>query len=81
MLLKIFVEINISIIAEIINSINIINEKIVCLKISSFMFSFLLSLVIDAYNFIPLTAIAIIHGIIIIFCIIILEAPNSNAFP
>lgn len=86
MLLKIFVEINISIIAEIINSINIINEKIVCLKISNFMFSFLLSFIIDLYSLKPLTASARIAGINNIFCInnVTIEkinplvSPNTN---
>lgn len=43
--------------------INITNENIVCLNISNFIFSLLLSFVIDLYNFIPLTAIANIAGI------------------
>ena len=51
-----------------ISSPVITNENTVCLTISSFIFSFLLSFIIDPYNFIPLTAIASIHGIIIIFC-------------
>ena len=43
-------------------------QKIVCLTISIFIFSFLLSLLIDLYNLNPLTLIAIITGIKIIFC-------------
>jgi len=43
-------------------------EKHVCLNTSILMFSFLLSLIIDLYSFIPLTANANIHGINIIFC-------------
>ena len=50
------------------NNKSIITEKIVCLTISNFMLSFLLSLIIDLYSLIPLTAKAIITGIIIIFC-------------
>lgn len=46
---------------------NISAQKIVCLVISIFMFSFLLSLTIDLYNFIPLTAKDNIHGINNIF--------------
>lgn len=46
------------------SSINNINaQKIVCLVISTFIFSLLLSLTIDLYNFIPLTAKISIHGI------------------
>ena len=51
-----------------IKSISIISEKIVCLTISIFTFSLLLSFIIDLYNFNPLTANANIHGIIKIFC-------------
>ena len=68
MLIKIFVDINVSITAEILKSIIIKREKIVCLNISSFMLSLLLSFTIDLYNLNPLTAIAIIAGIKIIFC-------------
>ena len=59
---------NISITDEKHNTININNEKIICLTISNFILSFLLSLVIDLYNLNPLTAIAIIAGINNIFC-------------
>lgn len=45
-----------------------IQEKIVCLVISNFMVSLLLSFTIALYNFIPLTASANMHGIKIIFC-------------
>lgn len=51
-----------------INAIANIAENIVCLKISNFMFSFLLSFIIDLYNLIPLIAIANKDGINIIFC-------------
>lgn len=45
-----------------------IQEKIVCLVISNFIVSLLLSFTIALYNFMPLTANANIHGIKIIFC-------------
>ena len=45
-----------------------IAENTVCLKISSFMFSFCLSFMMDLYNLIPLTASAKITGINIMFC-------------
>lgn len=44
------------------------NENIVCLQISSFMFSFVRSFIIDLYSLIPLTAIAKIAGMNIMFC-------------
>lgn len=50
------------------NKIAINAENIVCLNISTFMFSFLLSFMIDLYNFIPLTPSANTHGMYIIFC-------------
>lgn len=57
-----------------INSIILtIAEKQVCLNISSFMLSRLLSFIIDLYNLIPLIAIAKIAGISIMFCISIDE--------
>ena len=62
------VEINISITDAITNIINIIVENTVCLNISNFMFSFLLSFTMDLYNFMPLTAKARIAGINNIFC-------------
>ena len=46
----------------------IVIENIVCLIISIFIFSLLLSFIIALYNFVPLTPIAKIHGIIIKFC-------------
>ena len=49
------------------NAPNIISEKKVCLYISAFKFSFLLSFIIDLYNFIPLTEIASNVGINIMF--------------
>ena len=63
------VDINISIIDAIANIINIITENTVCLNISIFTFSFVLSFTIDLYNFIPLTANAKIAGMSKIFCI------------
>ena len=65
---KIFVEINISIIDAIHENINIIIEKTVCLNTSIFILSLFLSFTIDLYNLNPLTPIAIIAGINIIFC-------------
>ena len=52
---------------EAINKISIITENIVCLAISTFMFSLLLSFTITLYKFTLLTAIAKSEGIIIIF--------------
>ena len=43
-------------------------ENMECLQISSFIFSFLLSFIIDLYNLIPLTARANIAGINIMLC-------------
>ena len=62
------VEINISTSEEIINIISITNENMVCLIISSFTFSLLLSFTIDLYNLNLLTAQAKSAGINIIFC-------------
>ena len=59
---------NISITDVISSIINIIIENTVCLNISNFMFSFLLSFTIDLYSFIPLTAKARIAGMNNIFC-------------
>ena len=52
---------------EAINKISIITENIVCLAISTYMFSLLLSFTITLYKFTLLTAIAKSAGIIIIF--------------
>lgn len=65
---KILVETKISITDETIKTINIIKENTVCLNISILTFSFVLSLIIDLYNFIPLTANASIAGITNKFC-------------
>lgn len=55
--------------ADISIPINKIQEIIVCLVISIFIVSLLLSFTIALYNFIPLTANANMHGINIRFCI------------
>lgn len=60
----------------IISKKNATNENIVCLIISIFMFSFRLSLIIDLYNRIPLTANAIKIGIKITFCKSIVTKEN-----
>ena len=57
------VEIKISIPDDINNNSNITSEKIVCLSISNFIFSFRLSFIIDLYSLKPLTAKASIAGI------------------
>ena len=62
------VEINISIIDAIHKNANIIDEKIVCLSTSIFILSLFLSFTIDLYNLNPLTPIAIIAGMNIMFC-------------
>ena len=49
-----------------INKINMNTQNKLCLTISLFIFSFLLSCIIDLYTFIPLTASAIVQGIVII---------------
>ena len=59
---------NVSIKDDTINNISITTENSVCLAISIFIFSFLLSFTIDLYNLNPLTAKAKIAGIKIIFC-------------
>ena len=64
--------------AEIARAIIIKTEKTVCLSISNFMLSFLLSLTIALYNLNPLTAIAIIAGINIIFCSNNVDNVNIN---
>ena len=56
-------------------------EKIVCLVISSLIFSFLLSFKIDLYNFIPLTAKANIAGINNMFCSKTEVNANKIPFP
>ena len=58
----------VSINAAIINIISINIENIVCLTISIFTFSLLLSFTIDLYSFSPLTASDKTHGINIRFC-------------
>lgn len=76
-----FVETYTSINADIskINKVNV--QKIVCLVISNFIFSFLLSFTIDLYNFIPLTASDNIHGINNMFCNNIDVIVKSNPPP
>ena len=63
-----FVDTNISINEDITITSNITIENMVCLMISNFIFSLLLSFVIDLYNLNPLTASANIAGINNIFC-------------
>ena len=63
-----FVDINISINEDIIITNSITIENMVCLTISNFIFSLLLSFVIDLYNLNPLTANANIAGINNTFC-------------
>ena len=67
--------------ADRININNIKTEKIVCLTISIFIFSFLLSFIIDLYNFIPLTANAKVAGIINKFCSNKVIRQNNIPFP
>ena len=69
-----------SIIEEIINSSNIIRENIVWRIISIFIFSFLLSFIIDLYNLKPLTASANNTGINIMFCNNKLNITKANPF-
>lgn len=64
-----------------IRTISIIKETIVCLKISNFIFSLLLSFIIELCNFIPLTAKTIMHGINNIFCRRTVEIKNRIPFP
>lgn len=61
-------DIKVSIADEMVKTISINVQNIVCLIISNFMFSFLLSFIIDLYNLNPLTLIASIAGINIKFC-------------
>ena len=56
-------------------------EKTICLNISIFIFSLLLSLTIDLYNLNPLTASASIQGIYIKFCKKIAEKANMIPLP
>ena len=56
-------------------------ENSVCLNISIFIFSFLLSFTIDLYNFIPLTDNANVEGIIIKLCIRRVIIQNKIPFP
>ena len=79
MLLNKFVEICVSTTADAIKINNTNAENTVCLTISIFIFSFLLSLYIDLYAFNALTPNDIIPGINIMFCIII--AIDVNAIP
>ena len=58
---------------EIDKNINNMIDIIVCLTISSLMFSLLLSFIIDLYNLIQLIVIQIITGINIKFCKNIVE--------
>lgn len=76
-----FLEIYTSINEEQIKRKNIAKENIVCLNISIFIVSLLLSFIIELCNLIPLTASEIIHGINKIFCNNIVESKNSNPFP
>lgn len=66
--ISMFVDIYVSTKEAINIIIQTIAEKHVCLNISSFILSRLLSFIIDLYNLIPLIAIANIAGIYIIFC-------------
>ena len=56
-------------------------EKIVCLIISIFIFSLLLSFIIDLYNLAPLTANAKVAGIINKFCSNKVIKQNNIPFP
>ena len=76
-----FVEMYTSINADNSSISNITPQKMVCLVISSLIFSLLLSLTIDLYNFIPLTAKANIHGINIMFWVNKDVIINSIPFP
>ena len=76
-----FVDIYVSIKDDNTKNARIIKENAVCLKISTLIFSFLLSFMIDLYNFIPLTVSANIHGIKIRFCSNMLVAKNKIPFP
>lgn len=76
-----FVDMYVSTKDEAISKININVEKIVCLTISNLIFSFLLSFIIELYNFTPLTANANVPGITIKFCKNKLEKQNIIPFP
>lgn len=76
-----FCDIYTSINDEMTNKINIKIENIVCLNTSILIFSFLLSCIMDLYNFIPLTASAIVHGITIIFLKNIVERNKIIPLP
>ena len=69
-----------SIIEEIIKTIIINPEMAVCLIISNFIFSFLLSFIIDLYNFILLTPKVKTAGINNIFCRNIDDKQNNIPF-
>ena len=64
-----------------INTPVISKQNNVCLNISSFMFSLLLSSIIELCNLIPLTDSAKMHGINIIVCNNNADIKNSNPFP
>ena len=70
-----------SIIDEIINITSISTESIVCLNISNFIFSLLLSFIIELCKFIPLTASTKIAGMNNIFCKNNDENKNTIPFP
>ena len=76
-----FLEIYTSITEDIIRNINKNPENNVCLNISSFIFSLLLSFIIELCSLIPLTASAIIHGINKIFWNRTAENKNNIPFP
>ena len=59
---------------QIINRPKINSENSVCLKISTFIFSFLLSFIMELCNLIPLTASESMHGTNNIVC-------NNNEVP
>ena len=77
---KIFFDIYTSINEDKIKKNNITNENIVCLIISTFMFSLLLFFIIELCNFIPLTAKLTIQGIKNRFCNISVETKNNIPF-
>lgn len=70
-----------SITDEKIRTIVTIRENIVCLRISIFTFSILLSFIIELYNLIPLTAKANIHGTNKIVCKSSEEVTKRVPFP
>ena len=73
-------DINTSTIDATQSTIAINPQNIVCLIISIFMFSLLLSFTIDLYSLNPLTLIAIIAGINIMFCKIKLLNIKASPF-